>query len=243
MSNRTMPLRSVDAVDYIANEEIHQSTQMNSIGQFQKMSPTQIKMPNNSNVVSENSLEEKSEVEVFFTKDQNLLDQYYKLRHFSYREENGWKDYDGSESKFDRQARILVATRNGKVIGGTRIMFSDECDYLSNEIPGTDFNYKTIVKKYDNRENIVFSEISSVVVVKGERDRSISMKLFEANLSASKQHGCHYICGVGVAVVCRDYRRIFKELGYYLEILINRPWQEKNTYNLVKMFPMHVKIS
>ena len=194
----------------------------------------------------ENHLEEKVEekkLEVFFTRDQNLINQYYALRHQVYREENGWKDYDGMESEFDRQARILVATKNSKVIGGTRIMFSDECDLLSNEIPGTDFNYKTIVQKYDKRENIVFSEISSVVVAKGERDRSVSMKMFEVNLRESQEHGCHYICGVGVAVVCRDYRRIFKELGYYLEILINRPWEVKSTYNFIKMFPMHVKIS
>lgn len=192
---------------------------------------------------SEVSVNQKAEVEVFFTQDPALLKQYYDLRHYAYRDENGWKDYDGSENDYDRQGRILVAVRNGKVIGGTRIMFSDECKKLSNEILGTDLNYQSIIRKYDKREKIVYCEISAVVVEKGERDRSVSTKMFMANLEAAQKHNCNYICGVGVAVVCRDYRRIFKELGFYLEIVINRPWQEKETYNLAKMFPMHVKIS
>lgn len=185
----------------------------------------------------------QKEVKVFFTKDKEILDQYYALRHYAYHDENGWNNYNGSENKYDRSGHILVAMRDGKVIGGTRIMFSNECEYLSNEIPGTDFNYNDIVRKYDKRENIIFSEISAVVVADGERDRSVSMRMFEENLKESQRRGCHYICGVGVAVVCRDYRRIFRELGYYLEIVMTRPWQVKETYGFAKMFPMHVKIS
>ncbi len=236
MQDRTIPLRSIDAGESVSDDRI------NLINQFDEVSTVQ----NNANVVSlfgGKTASSKSEVEVIFTTDRDLLQQYYELRHYAYRDENGWKDYNGLENDYDRQGKILVAVRNGKVIGGTRIMFSDECDRLSNEISGTELNYQSIIKKYDKREGIVCSEISAVVVAKGERDRSVSMKMFEANLEEAHKHGCNYICGVGVAVVCRDYRRIFRELGYYLEIVISRPWQEKETYNLAKMFPMHVRIS
>lgn len=240
MSDRTMPLRSVDMIDVVQSTENNLLNHKKIIPMFDQKNMDAIR----AKILSAQSKPmAKPEVEVFFTKDQELLNQYYELRTQAYREENGWKKYDGSESECDRNSRIIVAVKNGKVIGGTKLMFSDENKFLSNEIPDTDFNYKSIIQKYDKRENLIFSEISSVVVVKGERDRSVSTKMFKANLEESKKHGCHYICGVGVAVVCRDYRRIFKELGYFLEIVISRPWQTKDTYNFARMFPMHVGIS
>lgn len=183
-----------------------------------------------------------SEVEAFVTKNPELLQQYYDLRHYSYRQENGWKGYDGLESEFDKNGQILIALKNGKVIGGCRLMFSSESKILSNEIPHTQHNYQSIIEKYDQRKGLVFGEISSVVVLKGERDRSVSTKILGASLEELKKHGCNYMFGVAVAAACRDYRRIFREFGYFVEIMMSCPWQQRETYNFDKMFPMYSKI-
>ena len=178
----------------------------------------------------------------FITKDQELLKQYYDLRHNSYRDDNGWKDYDGSESKFDREGEIAVVVKDGKVIGGARLMFSDRSQFLSNEIPGTQYDYKKFIRKYDNRENLLIGEVSSVVVEKSHRDSSATAAVFSCLLEKSKSQGCDYIFAVAVAVVCRSQRKILRRVGCDVEIIINFPWREKKVYNFAKMFPMYAKL-
>jgi len=198
-----------------------------------------------TNLVEETASAESNldvKVRSFITQDPDLLKQYYDMRHEAYRDENGWKEYDGSESELDRKGHIIVALKGDKVVGGCRVMFSDECDYLSNEIPDSQYLYMPFIQKYDKREGIILSEISSVVVLKGHRDRKVSHSLFHAGIEESAKKNVSYICGVGVATVCRDYRRIFKDLGFYLEIVIKFIWDQKKKYSFTKMFFMYVKI-
>ena len=182
------------------------------------------------------------ELEVFITKDSDLLNQYYDLRQTAYRDENGWAGYDGSENKFDRNGKIAVAVEGGKVIGGIRAMFSDECEFLSNEIPGTQYDYKKFIKKYDHRENLVISEISALVVEKNHRDSNVTAAMFGCLFEESKARGCNYVFAVAVAVACRSYRKTLRRLGYDVEIIMNFPWKEKKTYNFIRMFPMYTKL-
>lgn len=241
MQDRTMPLRSIDTAG--TNRSDNQLS-VGSMTQFQHKSPL------HNNIISiisedkilENTLDKKSDVEVCLTKDRDLLQQYYDLRHYSYREENGWKNYDGSENEFDRRGQIVVALKDGKVVGGMRMMFSDQCQFMSNEIPGTQFNYKNLIYKYDTRENLIFSEISALVVEKNNRDSNVTSAMMDLLFKASKEHGCHYVFGVAVATVCRSDRRTLRRLGYDVEIVMNFPWRQKETYNFVRMFPMHTKL-
>lgn len=184
----------------------------------------------------------ESKLEVFVTKDKDLLQQYYNLRHRVYREENGWDNYDGSENEYDRNGQITVVVENGKVVAGSRLMISTQNELLSNEIANTEFVYRPLIEKYDERKNLAYSEISAVVVGKEHRDRKALKELFIKNIEISRKYGCSYICGVAVAVVCRDYRITFKNLGYYLEILMKFFWKESSVYNSLKMFPVYVRI-
>lgn len=188
------------------------------------------------------ALKKESKLEVFFTKEKELMDQYFTLRHNVYRDENGWKDYNGFENQFDRGGRIIVAVSEGRVIGGMRLMFSDECEFLSNEIPGTQYDYKKFIKRYDSRDNLVISEISALVVDKDFRNSTVATSMMEALFKKSVEHGCDYVFGVAVALVCRNDRRTVKRLGYDVEIVINFPWRQSKTYNFARMFPMYTKI-
>ncbi len=244
MQDRARLLKSMDAA---VDREI--SNQFHSVGfvdQLRNKSPLSVQN-NIESVVDSNdvdsSQEVKKEVRVFATKDKNLLDQYYQMRHEAYNRENGWQGYDGSENKYDRAGHIIVAVRGDEVIGGTRIMFSGECDVLSNDTVGEDYTHLSIVQKYDKRENLLLSEVSAFVVARNERDRTVSKVLIEHGINMSKERGCNYICAVGVAAVCRDYRRILRELGYEMEIVMNRQRQEGETYNNVRTFPIHAKLS
>ena len=197
---------------------------------------------NNLHVVTSPNKNDNSDLEVFITKDEDLLKQYYDLRHESYRGENGWSDFDGAEGYADRNGQIVVAKRDGKVVGGMRIMFSDECNYLSNEIPGTQYEYKKFIHKYDDREDLVVAEISALVVRQGYRDSNITLAMFDCLFSEAKRHKCHYVFAVAIALVCRSDRKTLRKLGYDVEIVMNFPWKEKRIYNFARMFLMYARL-
>jgi hypothetical protein len=181
-------------------------------------------------------------VEIFITKDSNLLNQYYDLRQTAYRDENGLPDYDGSENKFDRSSKIVVAVDNKKVIGGARVTFSNQCQFLPNEIPGTQYDYRKFIRKYDQRENLIVSEISGLAVEKNYRDSNVTTAMLDPLFKESKIHDCNYIFAVAAAVACRSYRKTVKKIGYDVEIVMNFPWKEKKAYNFIKMFPIYTKL-
>lgn len=210
-----------------------------SIGLMPKKIAFEKKIANSNEVAADAD----AEMEVFFTEDKELLNQYYEMRCESYRDEWGFDKFDELETSFDRSGRIVVAVKSGKVVGGMRLMLSDECDFLSNEIPGTQYIYKSVVSKYDKRENLCVGEISALVVDKGGINSAMATELFKVTFDKCVEHGCDYVCGVSVLLVCRSERRILKRLNYDLEVIINFPWKRKKLYNYVNMFPGYVKLS
>jgi len=199
----------------------------------------------------ENSVEEnkvvsiqdlhRAEVKAFVTKDKNLLQQYYQLRHDICTAENGWKDYDGSENEFDRQGKIIVATdKTGMVIGGARLMFSDMREYLYGETEGTQFTYKNVFKFLGiDIGNKIYGEIASFVMKADYRDRIGVEKIIEILSEESIKHRCYYVMGVSFLSRCRNYKLISSNLKSYklkTEIVMKYPWIEKELYNYVKTF-------
>jgi hypothetical protein len=55
------------------------------------------------------------------TRNQELLQQYYRLREAAFREEIGISGFDGSEESADRNGRLLIAHWKGRCLGGARI--------------------------------------------------------------------------------------------------------------------------
>lgn len=251
MLNRATPLRSVDEIDAIANE-VNQFRNMNSIEQFSENAPIidigslqkaeEVIVQQRSSLKEEAKVELDSQVEVFFTKDRDLLNQYYILRYEAYRDEWGFETVSRTETEFDQQGRIIVALKDGKLVGGACLMFAEDCPYLSNEIPETRYNYKEVLKTFDERENLNYTEVSGVVVAKNHRDRSVTEKMFETIISESKKRNCNYIVGISLLAIAREYRIVFKKLNHQLTIVLNYPWKQKEVYNLLRMFPMCVKI-
>ncbi|MBM3579423.1 MAG: hypothetical protein FJX34_01460 [Alphaproteobacteria bacterium] len=188
---------------------------------------------------------------VIFTRDVDLINQYYMLRDVIYRFENGWEKYNGMEKEFDRLGKIIVTLNsNNEVIGGMRLMISSECKYLSNEIPGTIFTYKKILERYeksnaseakDKNSDFSIAEISAVVSSRNGRNSDIIKYMFF--VVSEKFIGLvHYIFGVAQITLCRLYRIEWSRIGHYLEIVITYPWDKKQVYNYTPMLPIYVKL-
>lgn len=176
-------------------------------------------------------------LDIFFTEDETLLQQFYELRDEIYVNENGWKYYKGTEKKFDLSCRIIVVVSDGELVGGMRVMFSDENNFLSNELPGTQYEYRKVVR-FDNRD-LVIAEISALIVKKEFRSSETKLRMFDLALKKIKEHGCHYVFGLAMIQTCRSYRDDFAKLNYFLEIITNYPWRREDFFNFIDIFPIY----
>jgi len=190
----------------------------------------QIEELDSRDITFKESLSKHGDYEVFFSKDPKYLDQYYKLRFDTYRQENGWDEFNAMETRFDRDGKILVVAKGDEFVGGLRLMISSDCPFMSHELPGTQYDYRKFIAKYDNRENLIVSEIAAVVVRRDLRDPVITQAMLELALSESKKQGCSYSFSVAMLIASRHYRKLLSNLGYDLEIVINFPWDRKKTY-------------
>lgn len=217
-----------------------------SDGEFSKNSTAPLPNFNVENILSSinnssESLERKAEenLEVIFTKDAELLDQYYKLRERCYRNDTGWKNYNGAESQTDRDSMIVVAKNSqGIVVGGARIMFPKFDQFTSNEIPDEGYTIRNALEKSGLNSNAIYSEISAVAIDKSYRNRETMKKMFTLMIEESKRQNCDYIVGFAIFVASRDHKIAFKSLGYKLDILKNFPWLKQKNHGYEQRFPL-----
>lgn len=184
----------------------------------------------NNDITLKESLLAHGDYEVFFSKDPKYLEQYYKLRFDAYRQENGWDEFNAMETRFDRDGKIMVVAKGDELVAGMRVMFSDSCPFMSHELPGTQYDYRKFIRKYDPREDLIVSEVASVVVRKDFRNGKVTEAMFQNFFDYAKNRGCSYVFGVSMILTSRNYRKIFSKLGYDLEIVINFPWDLRKTY-------------
>lgn len=198
----------------------------------------------NPDLVQEN----KYGYKVFFTRDANLISEFVAMRINAYLEE--FKDADRGlfqklQSGFDRKGRIIVVTSNKGLVAGARLMFSKECNYMSNEYPGTQFEYRQVMKRYSldsSQSDLNIVEVASVVVKKGERDFSATESIFSFIVKASMYRLCSFVFGTALISTCRLYRIVTDRLDLDLEIIMSYPWERKEVFGFAKMFPICVKL-
>lgn len=187
--------------------------------------------------------ENKYALKVFFTRDLDLLEEYYKIRMDAYKTRLGFDKFNKLETDYDREGRIMIVTKKGKVIGGMRLMFTGECEYFSAEYPGTQFQYEKVVRRYhDGRENITGMESSGIAVVDESRNFTVLESMFEVATAHAVSCSCDYIYGIALPVTCRLYRIVLEKLGFYLEIVLSYPWEKKEVFNFLPTFPIYIKL-
>lgn len=211
-------------------------TVANSDNLFETKESTKKKVAFTKEVVKDN-------IRAIITDDKDLKEQYYKMRHESYRGEYNWVNYDGMESENDRNGEIVVVLNDkNKVIGGCRLMIANgDNQMLSNEVKGTEFNYPNLLDSMGLDKRFPYSEGSAVVVEMGSRNSKITEAILNLCVNRSVDFGCKYMFGVAVIPCCRDYRKIFRRFERDVVIATNFMWHQSETYNNAKLFPMITK--
>lgn len=191
---------------------------------------------------------EVNKISLSFTKDPQLLEQYYGLRERSYRSDLGFEKYNGCESDFDKRGDIMVATQNSKVVAGARIDLSNRSNLMCNDNPQNGFFYKDVIKKFDQTfsESDTYSEICALVISEGMKNKFLLARLVTLLIRFSKESGCKYSVGIAYPNLCDFYRVMFKSYGDNFKIFndISCPYDHKkygsNRYDLV-FHPMVLK--
>lgn len=171
----------------------------------------------------------KSNIELVFTKDPDLLKQYYNLREKSYRQKLGFDKYSGAENDFDKKSDIVVGLQNGKVVAGARIDFSNRQEFMYNDQPKNNFFYKDLLKKYDpNFNNDLYSEICGLVIGKQVRDNLFFPKFFDSLVNYCKKVDCRYVVGVSYPIFCKRSSMMFERLGYNFKVFYDTEYPFDN---------------
>lgn len=178
------------------------------------------------------------------SEDALLLEQYYLMRHNSYRGEYGFEDYVGSRSKDDERGFIIaVYDANRKVLGGSRVMVRkfDSDELLSNEFEGTQYTFGNVFKIVYNKDlPKPYGEISAVVVVEGYRDTKIMAMMLDISAEFFKRNNVSFAFGVAPKIHCINYKIISSRIGYKTQILKDFLWKKNEIYNSIDMFPVIV---
>ena len=165
--------------------------------------------------------------ELSFTKNKNLLDQYYQLRQESYRKERGWNNFNGQENDFDRSGQILIVRQENRFIGGLRVMYEKNSEYFSNETPSSEYLFRYYLENYKNetvpKNSIV--EISSIVIVEEYRNGETFKEMVKFSLdNIKKQPEAKYVICIASLASCRLYKIIANKLGYQAYIEKEKLW-------------------
>lgn len=206
----------------------------------------------NANFTNKNFIKEKTaeanKIELVFTKDPTLLEQYYKLREDTYRTELGFEKYDGSENDFDRRGEIMIATQNNNVVAGARLDLSSANKNMYNDYPEHGFVYRDIIKKFDPTfsDDDIYSEICGLVLGKFVKNSYFFPRFFNSLVKQASSNNCRYVVGIAYPVLCRLYNMMFKHLGYNFKIFydIRHPFNSNKHGNKLKLVfcPIVIKL-
>lgn len=191
----------------------------------------------NSHLYVENK---EAGLKAFITKDKNLLSTYYKMRNDIFHKDRGWKNKEWFESEHDKKGHIIVILdNNDNLVGGARLMVSENGELLSGEVENSKYLYKNLFEKIGGDINAKYSEIDGLVVAPEKRDRTVTDSVLSACIKKSLELGCKYIVAIANPVYCRIYRQAYKSVGYgNVKILKNDIWTQISDYNYSKDCPI-----
>ena len=193
--------------------------------------------------IDQNKKGEDNFVEIFFTKEKFYLDQFYQLRESCFRKDNGWVEYDGSETYFDRNGHILIAKKDDKVVGGVRIIFGEEVDFFSSECPNSKYLYLDYLKtKNESVNKKKLAEISSLVIDYNYRNSILSTEMLKVLYENAKLKKIKFVFSVSTIYHARFYKILCKRGGQSINIEEKYLWKPEKKYSFVQTYLVYAKL-
>lgn len=151
-----------------------------------------------------------------FTKDETLLQQYYKLRGDMYARELGLDDFPRTKDRFDDLSDILVLEKKGEVIGGVRITMKKPHSDILLPMESNDYNLNNLLPEM-NLENFVYGEFSRLAVLPGFRTEHVKTIIGMVG-NKGRELSAKYLFAIAPSTQARMYRKFEKYFGFTLEV-------------------------
>jgi len=145
------------------------------------------------------------------------LEQYFKIRHISYREILGWQHFSGAEEEDDRHASFVLALCEERVVGGIRLVVHSRNSSKRLPLEEEDFLLPELFPELKLTDKN-YCEAGRLTMMPLFQHNQAIVGLFRCLLGLGQAHGCHYLFAVSPLVQARHYRQIFHRLGATYEI-------------------------
>lgn len=172
-----------------------------------------------------------------FTRDQNLLDQYFELRKRIYIQDFNLLDFADHEDNYDDKeyTHILVICDDNRVIGGARIIIHNKNSSELLPIESESFLLKDIFPDL-LLHNKSYSEVNRTVLLPEYRQGKIGEEIVRLCALKSKLCGADYLFTVAPKIQARNNRKHCSNLGINFTIFDDISVPEKPSYRGKRMF-------
>jgi hypothetical protein len=152
-----------------------------------------------------------------FSKDPNLLAQYYQIREACFRQQLGIDSFDGSEDVHDRAGHILIARDGDRCIGGARISGTAPINPARLPMECDDFILEEHFPEL-TQQGISYCQWTRLALLPEHRTTEVLRAQCLALIKGSAELNYSYAFNVAGTIRARLYRRLHTTLGYGYEI-------------------------
>ena len=179
-------------------------------------------------------LNQNQPVVIKFTQDQAYLRQYYNLRERMYTSVWGLQGFNGQEDEFDQKSHILVAVKDGRVVGGARI--SVRTPQAPNLLPMEKREVSLEHQIADlNLPQCRYGEYSRLALLPEYRGGGCTLAMYKALNRKSISLNLKFAFALSPLTQARSYRKIYQALGFNYTILEDVVIPENPEYEGIKM--------
>lgn len=185
-----------------------------------------------------------SDITYTFTRDANLLGQYFELRKEIYMQDFNLNDFSDHEDDYDNKeyTHILVVCDKDKIIGGSRIIIHPKKSDVLLPVESQSFSLKDTFPDLA-LENKSYSEVNRTVLLPEYRQGKIGENIVYNVILHSKVCGAEYLFAIGPAVQARNNRKHCRKFGINFNIMEEVTVPDKASYHGRKMYLARVDLN
>ncbi len=154
----------------------------------------------------------QSDISLFFTRNERLLNDYYDVRQHCYSEIEGLEpNFYGGKDEYDEICDTLVIAYKNIIIGGARII--GKTPGSSNNIP-MNRDALPVEEIFSDLQlhRVPYCEFNRLAILGGFRSMPLLRRVLQKLAGFAIARGYKYLFSVSELMQARTYRRVFKSL-------------------------------
>jgi len=172
------------------------------------------------------------ELSIFLTNNEELLQQYYRMRADYLGDYSSIVDYRQGQTIADKFGKILViVNKNNQVVAGLRCIMNDGIEYSHANYQN--YNIRNFLDEAGFGRDSKCIELSALVTREDHRDFNFTKKMLEFSCNLAEMLRYDYILGFLTKINGRYYRTILNDLNYKTSIMLNYKWINDSIYPMV----------